>query len=61
VERSGKTLWQGPAPYQSARRRVRFDDPSMPSYRPEFATDGERLYLTVGQYESDIWLMDLEW
>jgi hypothetical protein len=30
-----------------------------PSFRPEFATDGERFYFTIGTKESDIWVMDL--
>jgi hypothetical protein len=41
------------------RLLVRFDDPSRPSNRIEFATDGERFYFTVGRRESDIWLMEL--
>jgi hypothetical protein len=41
------------------RLLVRFDDPLRPSFRPEFATDGERLFFTVGSQESDLWVMDL--
>jgi hypothetical protein len=41
------------------RLLVRFDDPSRPSNRIEFTTDGERFYFTIGRQESDIWLMEL--
>ncbi len=54
------SFWSVPVTGGTPRLLVRFDDPSMPSYRPEFATDGERLYFTVGRQESDIWVMDLE-
>jgi hypothetical protein len=38
---------------------VRFDDPSRPSSRPEFATDGKRLFFTIGTRQIDIWAMEL--
>ena len=42
-----------------ARLLIRFDDLAHPSARREFATDGKRLYFTIAQQESDIWLMEL--
>jgi hypothetical protein len=29
--------------------------------RPEFATDGRRIYFTIAEAESDVWLMELKW
>jgi len=40
---------------------VEFDDPSRPSPRPEFATDGERFFFTIADQQSDIWVMELRW
>lgn len=39
------------------RLLVRFDEPHRPTRRPEFATDGRRLYFTLSQSESDVWVM----
>jgi hypothetical protein len=36
-----------------------FDDPEFQSLRNEFGTDGERLFFTVSDQESDIWSMNL--
>ncbi len=41
------------------RAVVRLDDPRRPSPRPEFATDGRRVYLTVAERASDVWVMAL--
>ena len=38
---------------------MRFDDPTRTSSRPEFATDGKRVYFTLGQRQSDVWTVDL--
>jgi Tol biopolymer transport system component len=38
---------------------IRFDDPTRMSSRPEFATDGKRVYFTLGQRQSDVWTVDL--
>lgn len=45
------------------RQLVRFDDPALPTSRPEFATDGRWLYFTVGQPLADVWVMAMtgEW
>ncbi len=40
---------------------VRFDDPSRPSLRSEFSTDGRRFFFSRNEFESDLWLMELEW
>ncbi|MEP7325993.1 MAG: protein kinase [Gemmatimonadota bacterium] len=38
---------------------VRFDDPTRPWHRYGFARFEDRLYLTVGELESDVWMADL--
>jgi hypothetical protein len=41
------------------RQLVRFDEPLRPTRRPEFAVDAARLYFTLAQSESDVWVMAL--
>jgi Tol biopolymer transport system component len=41
------------------RQLVRFDEPLRPTRRPEFAVDATRLYFTLAQSESDVWVMAL--
>lgn len=41
----------------AARLLVRFDEPLRPTRRPEFAVDAKRLYFTLAQSESDVWVM----
>jgi len=41
------------------RLLIRFDDPSRPSTRREFATDGKTLHFTIAQQESDLWMMEI--
>ena len=38
---------------------IRFDDTERTSNRAEFATDGTRLFFTIGARQSDIWAMAL--
>ncbi len=53
------SLWSVASVGGIPRLLVRFDDPSRPSPRPEFATDGRRFFFTVGARQSDIWSMEL--
>jgi Tol biopolymer transport system component/DNA-binding SARP family transcriptional activator len=53
------SLWSVPAVGGIPRLLVRFDDPSRPSPRPEFATDGKRFFFTISTRQSDIWMMEL--
>lgn len=53
------SLWSIPAEGGKPRILVRFDDPTRPSPRAEFATDGGRFYFTLAERESDIWRMEL--
>jgi Tol biopolymer transport system component len=56
----GTGLWLvAPTGGGTPRLLARFDDPSRPSPRAEFATDGKKLYFTVAERESDIWQMVL--
>jgi hypothetical protein len=36
---------------------TRFTDPTLRSYRPEWAIGGERMYFTVYDRQSDVWMM----
>ena len=53
------SIWSIPLTGGRPRLLMRFDDLRRPSSRREFATDGKRLYFTIAQQESDIWLMEL--
>jgi Tol biopolymer transport system component/DNA-binding SARP family transcriptional activator len=54
------SLWSLPAAGGKPQLLVRFDDPTRPSSRPEFATDGKRFFFTIGNRQSDIWAMELK-
>ena len=43
-----------------ATKVVAFDDPSV-AVLNTLTVGSETLYLTIAEYESDIWVMDLEW
>ena len=58
-EQERSSIWSVPASGGTPRLLIRFDDPARPSNRREFATDGNRIYFTIAQPESDIWLMEL--
>jgi serine/threonine protein kinase len=58
VERQA-SFWSVPLSGGEPRLLVKFDDPMKQSSRAEFATDGERFFFTVAEYESDIWVGEL--
>ena len=58
-DRQQSSIWSIPVEGGTPRLLIRFDDPSRPSPRLEFATDGRVLYFTITEYESDIWVMEL--
>jgi Tol biopolymer transport system component len=59
LDRDGiATFWAVPAAGGRPRLVARLDDPARPSPRAEFATDGERLYFTIAERESDLWRME---
>ena len=39
---------------------VTFDDPDRPAIRREFDVSGDRIYFTLSEHESDVWLLELE-
>jgi serine/threonine-protein kinase len=53
------SIWAVPAAGGTPRLLVRFDDPSRPSLRREFATDGVRFFFTIAQDESDVWIAEV--
>jgi len=57
--RGQAALWALGVDGGPARLLVRFDEPLRPTRRPEFAVDAKRLYFTLAQSESDIWIMSL--
>ena len=52
-------LWSLPATGGVPRMIVRFDDPTRPSYRPEWAVDGKRIYFTISDRQSDVWVVEI--
>ena len=59
-EDGSRGVWWIPAEGGDPTKIVAFDDPSLtvPGF---FSVGPEHLYLTIAEYESDIWVMDLEW
>jgi len=53
------SFWSVPVSGGQPKLLVKFDDPTRQSSRHEFATDGERFYFTLAEYESDIWVVEL--
>jgi Tol biopolymer transport system component len=53
---SGWSIVEGEAP----RLILTFDDPLRQPARYGLATDGRKLFMTLGSHESDIWVLDLE-
>ena len=53
------SLWSMAASGGTPRLLVRFDDPTRPSYRPEWTTDGKRFFFTVNDRQSDVWVADV--
>jgi Tol biopolymer transport system component len=53
-------LWWFPTDGGEPTKVVAFDDPA--TYAPGmFSVGPDRIYLTIAEYESDIYVMDLEW
>jgi hypothetical protein len=53
-------IWAVPVPVGKARVVVAYDDPVLVAL-PWMSVGPDRLYLTVGQYESDIRVARLKW
>jgi TolB protein len=59
-EDGSRGVWWLPATGGDATKVIAFDDPTVTVI--EATTVGpEHLYLTISEYESDIWVMDLDW
>ena len=52
-------VWSAPVGGGAATMLVAFDDPSV--LVVGFAIGSDDIYLTISEYESDIWVMDLSY
>ena len=57
-ERAG--IWSVPRSGGEPELLVHYDDPSRVPIRGEWSTDGESFYFTLTEFESDVWVMELE-
>ena len=57
-ERAG--IWSVPVSGDERSLLVRFDDPIRVPVRDEWSSDGENFYFTLTEFESDVWVMELE-
>ena len=53
------TFWSMSASGGRLRRLATLDDRTRPSNRPDFGTDGRRLYFAVQDRQSDVWIADV--
>jgi Tol biopolymer transport system component len=53
-------LWSVSLSGGDAKRIVRFDDPVKEPYATWWPIDGERFYFSLTEFESDVWVMELE-
>jgi Tol biopolymer transport system component/tRNA A-37 threonylcarbamoyl transferase component Bud32 len=62
VNRDGRQgVWAIPVAGGAPRLVVTYDDPALHHAFRLFSVGPDRLYLTVAQYESDIWVAKLDW
>jgi Tol biopolymer transport system component len=54
-------VWSFPVTGGEATQLVAFDDPSLSVLDFALTVGPDRFYLTISEYESDIYVMDLEW
>ena len=60
VDSQGRSsIWAMPSDGGTPTLIVRFDDPSRESNRPEFDTDGKRIYFTLARKDGDVWVTDV--
>lgn len=60
-EDGSRGVWWIPVSGGNATNVVAFDDPALDVNQFGLSVGPENLYLTIGEYESDIWVMDLDW
>ncbi len=53
------STWSVPATGGRPRLLIHFDDPTRPSYRPQWALGRDRVYFPVQDRQSDVWVMDI--
>jgi Tol biopolymer transport system component len=53
------SIWAVPSEGGPPTLIVQFDDPSRESNRPEFDTDGKRIYFTLARKDGDVWVTDV--
>ena len=53
------SIWSVPATGGAPHELVRFDDLARPSYRPQWALGPGRIYFTVEDRQSDVWVMEV--
>ena len=56
----GPGFWRVPVRGGSPRLLVRLDDARRASPRPEFTTDGRRIFFLLAEREADVWAVRLE-
>jgi Tol biopolymer transport system component len=54
------SIWSLPIGGGTPQPILRLDDPARESSRPEFTTDGRRLFFTISERECDIWELELD-
>jgi Tol biopolymer transport system component/tRNA A-37 threonylcarbamoyl transferase component Bud32 len=57
--RGNASIWAIPAAGGTPKLLVRFDDPSHPSYRPEVTVGGGRIFFTMEDRQSDVYVMEV--
>ncbi len=55
------SMWSIPVDDGVPELAVEFDDPELAVVWPYFSLDGENFYLNIARFESDIWVMELEY
>ncbi|HEX6435460.1 MAG TPA: hypothetical protein VFZ87_14520, partial [Gemmatimonadales bacterium] len=58
--KSNASFWSIPSTGGTPRLLVRFDDPARPSYRSEWAMQGNRFYFLIQDRQSDVWVMETD-
>jgi Tol biopolymer transport system component len=53
------SIWSVPAAGGKPRLLVHFDDLDKPSFRPSFSTDEKRIYVSVEDRQSDVFVAEL--
>ena len=57
--RGNASIWEIPITGGTPKLLLRVDDPARPSYRPEWVVGAGRMYFTIQDRQSDVWVMDV--